>query len=105
MAAFHLIIYGRFSVITEECTHHRNSSSGDSPKAKRRRGTRLYDPTSPFPQMCDAEVVAAAMGCTTKHIYSLVATNAIPHSRFGNRVQFPVAGVAAYLAEHVVVAA
>jgi hypothetical protein len=60
----------------------------------------VHDPTSPFPEMINAEAVAVALLCSPQHVYAMAAAGRLPHSRRDGRLQFPVDGIQQYLRDH-----
>ena len=57
-----------------------------------------------LPQLVGAAVIAAAIGCTAKHVYALAATRRIPHTRIEGTVRFDIEKVRAWLKDHEITA-
>lgn len=78
----------------------KKATENKSGKTRKRRARPAYDPASPFPQMVDAKVVAAALNCSIPHVYALAASGRLTHSLFEGRVQFSVDDINDYLRDH-----
>ena len=50
-----------------------------------------------LPTLVGAAVIAAAIGCTAKHVYTLAKQNQIPHFRIGALVRFHPQEIAEWL--------
>jgi excisionase family DNA binding protein len=63
----------------------RRSSSGDTTSM------------SCLPRLVTAAVIAAAIGCTAKHVYDLAKRSQVPHYRIGSSVRFNPQEIAEWL--------
>jgi excisionase family DNA binding protein len=55
---------------------------------RRRAVSDASTSTTCLPHLVTAAVIAAAIGCTAKHVYDLAKRNQIPHYRIGASVRF-----------------
>lgn len=72
----------------------------DGKRKRKRRQKPAHDPASPFPQMVDAKVVAAALDCSVPHVYALTASGRLHYSLFDGMKRFTVADINDYLRGH-----
>ena len=64
---------------------------------RRRAPSDATTSTTCLPHLVTAAVIAAAIGCTAKHVYDLAKRNQIPHYRICASVRFDPQAIAEWL--------